>query len=164
MYRQRRISAIVAATDGTAVLAEIHNRHTSLQAGMSGASNVTSRVAQIEIQIAARSSAIANMASNIQEIEAQVGGMMDAKLAAAVATLTKSWGNVSPPPADELECTIDPRKQSGARYRPSCRRQRLSPVESEDEECDGADEAEHKTSSRSVRKDVRGIDPRKAGR
>ena len=42
----------MAATDGTAVLAAINSRLNTLGAGMTGASNVASRVAQIEMQIA----------------------------------------------------------------------------------------------------------------
>ena len=90
----------MTTSDGTAVLAEIHNRLTTLEVGMSGASNVPSRVAEIENQtaaVAASISAIPYMASKIYEIEAQVGGMMDAKIAAAVATLTASGGMQAPP-------------------------------------------------------------------
>ena len=38
----------MATTDGTAVLAEIDNRLSTLETEMTGASNVASRVAQIE--------------------------------------------------------------------------------------------------------------------
>ena len=87
----------MATTGGTAVLAEINNRLTALEAGMSGASNVASRVAHIEIQIAAGSSAISKMAFKIQQMEVHAGSIIDAKLAAAVATLTASGGMQSPP-------------------------------------------------------------------
>ena len=82
----------MAATDGTAVLAEIINRLSTLDAGMSGATGGASRVAQLEIQVAGNSSAMSNIASKAQEIETQVGGMMDAKIAAAVAAMTASGG------------------------------------------------------------------------
>ena len=84
-------------TDRTAALAEINNRLSALEAGMSGASDVASRVAQIEIQIAGSSSAITNMASTFQDMEAQAGGSIDAKISAAVATLTASGGMQNPP-------------------------------------------------------------------
>ena len=61
----------MASTDGPAVLAEISNRLNSLEARMSGASNVAARAAQIEIQIAASASAITNVAAKIKEVEAQ---------------------------------------------------------------------------------------------
>ena len=91
------MSGAMAATDGTAVLAEINSRLTALEAGMSGASNASSREAQIEIQIARSSSAITNMVSTTQDMEAQTGGIIDAKIAAAVVTLTASGGMQSPP-------------------------------------------------------------------
>ena len=83
----------MAAADGTAVLAEIHNRLTALEARMAGASNVATRVAELENQIiamAANTSAIPTLASKIHEMEAQAGGMNNAKMAAAVTTLTAS--------------------------------------------------------------------------
>ena len=82
----------MATTHGTAVLAEIHNRLTTLEAGMSGVGNVASRLAQSEMQIAASVSAISNIALKIHEIEGHIAGMMDGKIAAAVAMLTAIGG------------------------------------------------------------------------
>ena len=53
MDPQRGSSAIMIATDGTAVLAEMHLKLTMLEGGMAGASNVAARVAEIKNQIAA---------------------------------------------------------------------------------------------------------------
>ena len=82
----------MASTDGTAFLGECINWLNALETGMSGASNVASRVAQIEVQIAVDSSAINNVATKIQEMEAQTAGILDAKIAAAVAVMTASGG------------------------------------------------------------------------
>ena len=87
----------MATTDGTAVLAEINNRLNAIEDGMCGASNVAARVAQIVNRIAASSSAITNMASKIQKMQAQAGGIIDAKIAAAVATSRANGGTQGPP-------------------------------------------------------------------
>ena len=76
----------MATTDRTVVLAEINSRLTALEAGTSGASNVASRVAQIETQITGGSPAITNVAAKKQEMEAQPAGTIDAKIAAMTAS------------------------------------------------------------------------------
>ena len=82
----------MATTGGTAVLAEVNNRLSALVAGMSGASNCCIESAQIEMQIGGSSSAIPNVVAKIQEMEAQTAGIIDAKIAAAVAVMTASGG------------------------------------------------------------------------
>ena len=71
---------------------KINNRLSALETGVTGASNVASRVAQIEIQIAGNSSVTNIVAAKIPEMEAQTTGMIDATIAAAVAAMTASGG------------------------------------------------------------------------
>ena len=67
----------MASTDGTAVLAEINNRLSTLETGMANSSNVAARVAQIEGQIAGNATAINNIAAKMQEMETQTAGIID---------------------------------------------------------------------------------------
>ena len=131
----------MAATEGTPVLVELNNRLTALEAGMSGPSNATARVAQIEIWIAGSSSAITNMASKIQEIEAQTGGIIDAKIADSAATLTAN-GAMQGLPQNQNRSPRSNLESRGARYRPSRGREGQQAVESEDEERHRADDDE----------------------
>ena len=60
---------------------------------------MATRVAEIEnpkSAVSANISVMPNLESKIQEMEGQVGGMLDAKIAAAVATLTVSGGIQAP--------------------------------------------------------------------
>ena len=48
---QRGVSAIMATTDGTLVLVEIHNRLSTLEGGMTGVGSVATRLADIDKQL-----------------------------------------------------------------------------------------------------------------